>query len=189
MNLVVIFGPEAVGKMSVGHELATLTGMKLFHNHMTVDLALNFFEFGHPSFNRLVSVFRKTVFEEVAASDLPGLIFTFTWALDLEADKAFIDRGCEIFRAHEAQIYFVELEAELSQRLERNESEFRLTEKRSKRDVEKSRNLLLKNYEQHRFNSNDDFFYQENYLKIENTNLSAYEAAKRIADAFNFPRV
>jgi hypothetical protein len=33
MNLVVIFGPEAVGKMSVGHELATLTGMKLFHNH------------------------------------------------------------------------------------------------------------------------------------------------------------
>ena len=188
MNFVVIFGPEAVGKMSVGHELAKLTGFKLFHNHVTVDMGLNFFEFGHPGFNRLVSDFRKAVFEEVAASDLPGLIFTFTWALDLETDKAFIDRSCEIFRAREAHIYFVELEAELSRRLERNESEFRLTQKPSKRDIEKSRNILLKNYEHHRFNSNGDFFYQENYLKIENTNLSAYDAAQQIADAFNFPR-
>ena len=38
MKLILIFGPQAVGKMTVGQELATLTGLKLFHNHMTIDL-------------------------------------------------------------------------------------------------------------------------------------------------------
>lgn len=37
MHLVVIFGPPAVGKMTVGHEPAKLTGFKLFHNHMSVE--------------------------------------------------------------------------------------------------------------------------------------------------------
>jgi len=91
MKFVVLFGPPAVGKMSVGYELSRLTGLRLFHNHMTIDLVLPFFDFGHPSFQRLVGEFRRRVFEEVAASDLPGLIFTFVWALDLKADRKFID--------------------------------------------------------------------------------------------------
>src|SRR3954464_15058347 len=110
MKFVVIFGPSAVGKMSVGYELAKLTGLKLFHNHMTIDLVLTFFEFGDDRFNRLVSEFRRRVFEEVAASDLAGLIFTFVWALELESERKFIDDSCEIFRAKGAEIYFVELE-------------------------------------------------------------------------------
>ena len=44
MKFVVIFGPPAVGKMTVGQELAKLTGLKLFHNHMTIELVLNFFD-------------------------------------------------------------------------------------------------------------------------------------------------
>ena len=111
MKFVVIFGPPAVGKMTVGHELAKLTGLKLFHNHMTIELVLNFFDFNDPRFGKLVSEFRKRVFEEVAASELPGLIFTFVWALDLESDKDFIDRSCDIFRREGAEVYFVELAA------------------------------------------------------------------------------
>ncbi|MGB8510126.1 MAG: AAA family ATPase, partial [Pyrinomonadaceae bacterium] len=183
MKFIVIFGPPAVGKMSVGHELAKLTGLRLFHNHMTIDLVLSFFDFGQPQFHRLVSDFRRRVFEEVAASDLPGLIFTFVWALDSESDRAFIERSCDIFRERNAEIYFVELEAELSERLKRNESEFRLSQKPPKRDLEKSRERLLEDDRKHRLNSNGDFFYQENYLKIENTHLPAHEAARRIADA------
>ena len=187
MMFIVIFGPPAVGKMSVGHELAKLTGLKLFHNHMTIDLVLNFFEFGNPHFGQLVSEFRTRVFEEVAKSDLPGLIFTYTWALNLESDKAFIDRSCEIFRQQGAEIYFVELEAELGERLKRNESEFRLAQKAPKRDIEKSKQLLLADEETHRMNSDGDFFYQENYLKLENTNLSANEAAEKIVETFGLP--
>lgn len=188
MKFVVIFGPPAVGKMTVGHELSKLTGLKLFHNHMSIDLVLNFFEFGRPQFRRLVSEFRVRIFEEVAASDLHGLIFTFVWALDLESDRAFIDRACEIFRERGAEICFVELEADLSERLRRNETEFRLLHKSPKRDVEKSRALLLEDEKNHRLNSEGDFFYSENHLKINNTDLSAALVAQMIAERFGLPR-
>ncbi len=105
MNLLIIFGPPAVGKMTVGLELQTLTGMRLFHNHMTIDLVLNFFDFGHPQFKTLVGEFRRRIFEEVAISDLAGLIFTYVWALDHESDKAFIEQSCDIFRARGATVY------------------------------------------------------------------------------------
>jgi hypothetical protein len=185
MKFIVIFGPPAVGKMSVGHELAKLTGLKLFHNHMTIDLVLNFFDFGHERFHRLVAEFRRRVFEEVAASELPGLIFTFVWALDQDSDRKFIESSCDIFREKSAKIYFVELEAELSERLKRNESEFRLSQKPPKRDIEKSRERLLDDSTKYKLNSNGDFFYKENYIKINNTDLSAHEAAQRIVETFS----
>ena len=37
MKLVIIFGNLAVGKMTVGQELAKITNLKLFHNHMTIE--------------------------------------------------------------------------------------------------------------------------------------------------------
>jgi len=188
MKFLVIFGPPAVGKMTVGYELAKLTGLRLFHNHMTIELVLNFFDFGEPQFHTLVSEFRRRIFEEVAAGNLPGLIFTFVWALDLESEKAYIERSCDIFREKGADIYFVELEAELSERLRRNESEFRLSRKFSKREVEKSKARLLEDDKKHKFNSNDDFF-RDNYLKINNTKLSAEEAARLIVDEFGFHSV
>ncbi len=75
MKLVVIFGPPAVGKMAVGRELAKLTGFKLFHNHMTIELVIEFFDYGTPKFNILNQEFRRRIFEEVASSDLPGYDF------------------------------------------------------------------------------------------------------------------
>lgn len=185
MKFIIIFGPPAVGKMSVGQELAKITGLKLFHNHMTIELVLNFFDFEDPRFQKLVSEFRRRVFDEVAASELPGLIFTFVWALDLESDMKFIDSSCEIFREKGADVYFVELEAELCERLKRNEAPSRLSEKPSKRDVKSSRELLLEHDEKYRFNSSGDFFYTNNYLKINNTHLSAHETALRIVERFN----
>ncbi|SCC34198.1 Uncharacterized protein BW664_02852 [Bacillus mycoides] len=38
MKFILIFGPQAVGKMTVGQELAKITDLKLFHNHMKIDL-------------------------------------------------------------------------------------------------------------------------------------------------------
>jgi len=90
MQFVVIFGPPASGKMTVGLELAKITGFKLLHNHMTIDFIIRFFDFGSPKFVKLNSEFRKRIIEEVASSDLPGLIFTYVWGLEQEADKRFI---------------------------------------------------------------------------------------------------
>jgi len=186
MNFVVIFGPPAVGKMTVGYELAKLTGMKVFHNHMTIDPILEFFPYGHEKFNKLVSEFRQRIFEEVAASDLPGMIFTYVWALEQEGDKRQIDSYCEIFKKQGAGIYFVELEAGLDERLERNKSDFRLSKKTSKRNIARSEANLISTDEQYKMNSTEDFFYKENYIKINNTSLDPQETAHKIVAVFGF---
>ena len=103
----------------------------------------DFFDFGQPPFGRLVSEFRRRIFEEVASSELPGLIFTFVWALNLESEKEFIEQTSEIFRNKGGETYFVELEADLSERLHRNETDFRLSQKPPKRNLENSRGHLL----------------------------------------------
>ena len=187
MELVILFGPPAVGKMAVGMELERLTGLRLFHNHMTIDLVLPFFEFGEPAFHRLVGEFRTRIFEEVAASALPGLVFTFVWALEDERDRAFIDRSCEISRARAARIHFVELAATLEERLRRNETELRLAEKRPKRDLERSRRNLLALEEGHRMNTDGDFFYPEQWLRIDNTHLPPDAVARQIVDTLGLP--
>jgi shikimate kinase len=43
MKLVFIFGNSAVGKMTVGQELAKITELKLFRNHMTIEPVLEIF--------------------------------------------------------------------------------------------------------------------------------------------------
>jgi hypothetical protein len=186
MQFVVIFGPPAVGKMTVGYALAQQTGLKLFHNHMTIELVLNFFPFGHPQFGKLIGEFRRRILEEVAASDLPGLIFTYVWALDDQGDKTELDAYCTIFRQHGGQVYFVELEATLDERLKRNRTEFRLAQKPSKRNFARSQDNLLDAETRYKLNSTNDFFYQENYIKVDNTNLSAVDTSKVIIEHFGF---
>ena len=97
-----------------------------------------------------------------------------------------MDSYSEIFRRNGAEIYFVELEADLNERLERNKGEFRISKKPSKRDTSRSEKNLLNTESQYKMNTDDDFFYRENYVKIKNTNLSPEETAKRIVEAFGF---
>lgn len=86
MKFMLIFGPQAVGKMTVGQDLAKLTDLKIFHNHITIDLVSPFFDYSTKEAKRLVSLFRNEIFEEVSKSDLYGMIFTYVWAFDLQSD-------------------------------------------------------------------------------------------------------
>ncbi|MCP4359117.1 MAG: AAA family ATPase [Chloroflexi bacterium] len=185
-KLLILFGPPAVGKMTVGKELSEMTGLKLFHNHMTIELVLLFFEFGSPPFGRLVGEFRCMILEEVAQSDLPGLIFTYVWALDQESDREFIDSLTDIFQQVGADIFYVELRASQEERLARNKTEYRLSQKPTKRDLDFSEQNLLESDTTYQLNSEGDFFYQSNYLKIDNTHLSAKETAQQIKAHFGW---
>lgn len=76
MRLVFLHGPPAVGKLTVARELAALTGLPLFHNHLAVDLLTAVFEFGTPPFVRLREELWLGVFREAARARV-SLIFTF----------------------------------------------------------------------------------------------------------------
>ncbi len=187
--LVMVVGPPAVGKMTVGHALAERTGFRLFHNHHTIDLVLRFFPYGTPSFRRLVGEFRRRVFEEVAASDLPGLIFTYVWAFDDETDAAAVEGYAGPFRARGSRVVFVELETTQAERLRRNETEFRLAEKPFKRDLAQSRQQLLDTDERYRLNSRGEFDGRSDYLRIDNTTLEASSVADQVIVHFALPRI
>ena len=187
MDFIVIFGPPAVGKMTVGHALSQRTGMPLFHNHLTIDLVLRFFPYGTPAFERLVGSFRTQIFDEVVESQLPGLIFTYVWALDQPEDKAFIDQAVQIMTRHGGRVCFVELAAAQAVRVERNTTPFRLANKAPKRNLEHSHANLLKADLRYRLNSTGDFFYPGQHLRIANDDLEPETVAEQVIAHFGLP--
>ncbi|MDF9841664.1 MULTISPECIES: AAA family ATPase [unclassified Paenibacillus] len=183
MKLIIVFGPQASGKMTIGHELEKITELKLFHNHMTIELLVPFFGFS-PEMWRLVDKFRQDIFETAAGSGLYGMIFTYVWAFDLQNDWDYIESVCRIIEDRGGEVYLVELETALEERLERNKTPHRLEHKPTKRDVARSEQNLLQTMEQHRLNSHEGEITRERYLRINNTSLSAAEVAQRIKESF-----
>jgi len=187
MSLVIIIGPPAVGKMTVGLELEKLTGFRLFHNHVSIDVAAKFFAPEEPSFGRIIGTIRRVVMEEVAASRLWGLIFTYVWNFNDPRDAAAIMRCAEIFAAHGRQTYYVELEAAQDERERRNVSELRLALKPSKRDIEASQAQLQRLSSRYKTNSTDELRDRDYYLRIDNTNMPPTDAATLIQRSFKLP--
>jgi len=184
MKFVLIFGPQAVGKMTVGQELEKITDLKLFHNHMTIELVSPFFSYGTAEGKRLVSVFRQEIFEAVSKSDLYGLIFTYVWAFDAQADWDYVDSVCGLFESRGADIYFVELEADLNERIERNKTPNRLAHKPTKRNIELSERRFRDTESKCRLNSLEGEITQKNYMRIDNTAIGPAEVAKTIKTSF-----
>ena len=124
------------------------------------------------------------IFEEVAKSDLEGLIFTWIWRFDLESEEEYYNTVTDIFRKQGAEVYLVELEAELEERIRRNETENRLNNKPTKRNIEWSKKDLIKGAKEYRLNSLPGEVKEKNYLRINNTNISAEDVAKMIKEKF-----
>ena len=188
MDLVVIIGPQAVGKMTVGRELEKRMDARLLYNHETIDLFAKFLDYGEETF-RLSDQTRKELFKAFVknkTNKVASIIFTVVVAFDLKEDVEFLQEISDIFLNADGRVFFVELEADLETRLERNVGESRLAAKPSKRNVEFSRNELLKTHEKHRLNSLpnevDERFQPVNYLRINNTYLEPEETAERIAE-------
>lgn len=184
MKLVLLFGPQAVGKMTVGQELEKTTRLKLFHNHMTIDLVSHFFDYSTPEGKRLVNLFRQEIFGAVSKSELEGMIFTFVWLFDNEKDWNYVRDLAELFESQGAEVFYVELEADLTERLKRNITPNRLEHKPFKRNLEWSENDVRSSAEKYRLNSHDGEIPYNNYMKINTMDLSAEETAKIIREKF-----
>ena len=191
MKLLFIFGAHAAGKMTVGQQVAKITPMKLFHNHMTIEPVIELFG----AYNGAVTErLRQVVFEEFARTDNYGLIFTFIWAFEEPHDTEYVRWLTRLYQDAGAQVDYVELVCPQEVRLVRNRTENRLKEKASKRDVELSEARMLSSESRHRCNSEPGEvcgklgIAPERYLRIDNTHLSPDEAAERIVQHFGYDR-
>src|SRR5215471_10423720 len=180
--LLFVVGPPAVGKMSVGQAIAERTGLRLFHNHISIELALRYFGYGTPAFRRIDGAIRRLVLGEVAASDLSGLVFTFVWAFDLPEEQEYVDECARPFRERGGRVLFVELEATQAERLKRAAGVSRLAAKPSRRD-------LLDDDARYQLNSGGKFGERPDYLRINNTLLTPGEVAERVIEHFALPRL
>ena len=184
-KFIQIIGPQAVGKMTVGQELSKITGYKLFYNHMTIEMVRLIFDYDKEVYHKMNKLIRLETFKEFAKSNQKGIIFTgcFDFGKDRDEELAETKAWMDLYE----ETYTIELETTLEERLKRNKTENRLKHKASKRDLVWSENELLSSMKKHRLNSKpgegEKLF--ENYMKIDNTNISAEEVAKMIKEKFD----
>ena len=181
LKLVFIIGNAAVGKMTVGQELMKLTGLRLFHNHMTIEPVIDIFGYFDGNVTKQL---REVIFREFAKSNNDGMIFTFMWAFDMPSDWEYLEWVKSFFTPYGTEFYYVELVADREVRMQRNVTENRLEHKASKRDIEASSARLLRDDAAHRMESLPGEIPFENYIKIDNTELSPETVALMIRERF-----
>jgi hypothetical protein len=74
-TLLYIYGPPASGKLTVATVLAELTGLSLFHNHLSVDAVGCVLPFGSKPFTEVLHRLRLDMFQTAARAGI-SLIFT-----------------------------------------------------------------------------------------------------------------
>ncbi|USQ80534.1 AAA family ATPase [Ornithinimicrobium faecis] len=187
MHLVVIFGPPAVGKMTIGRRVVERSQFRLFHNHAMIEPLLEVFDYGTPPFRRLIGALRQQVVEEAAAAGT-DLVMTYVWGLEIPEDAEEIAQQISPYVDRGAAISFVELAAGLDTRLQRNRTEHRLAEKRSKRDVEWS-DSNVREMQRHVMNTGGDqdadlpglrLLRQHPHLRVDTSELAPEQSAERI---------
>jgi cytidylate kinase len=183
-NLIIVCGPQAVGKMTVAESLRDKLKYNMTMNHDSIEISDRIFGFNTPAQREFGGIFRQQVFDLAVKHDV-DLIFTYVCAFDMPSEREYLDSLAAQFEATGGQFYLIELRADLETRLERNVTPHRMERKPSKRDVEWSRNNLLRDAEKYRLNSNEDEIWYKNHLKIDNTNLSPDEVADIVIRTFS----
>lgn len=177
MKLVVIHGAPGVGKLTTARALAALTGFRVFHNHLTFDLAKAVFDFPTPPFARLAEAVRLATLESAAREKLPGLIFTFGYASP--EDDAFVERMVRVVERHGGELAFVRLYCDTATHEQRV-----LTDERRRfgkiTSVEALRGALA------RWNFTRTVRAGET-LEVDNSTLEADAVARSIASHFLLP--
>jgi len=178
MKLIFLYGPPAVGKFTVARELASLTGFKLFDNHLTIDVVTSIFQHGSiPYFSALRKI-RFSLLEEAAQANLPGLIMTYVYS---PSRLAAVSQYVKVMERNGGEICFVRLYCDRTLLAQRVANEDR--RKRGKIVSEVMLNEKLKELE-------DPFaaIVDRESLGLDAGRLSPLEAAEVIQRHYDLPQ-
>lgn len=184
-DLIVIIGPQAVGKMTIGEKLKEKIGYTLMTNHDSIEIALRIFSSNKDAKLKLKSKIREDVFNICLENNI-SIIFTFVVDFNTNEDILYLNELKNKFEKTGGHFYLIELEADLQTRLDRNKTPHRLECKPSKKNIEWSDKELIDSMNIYRMNSIKGEIKFENYIKINNTNLSPNDVCDIIINKFNF---
>jgi deoxyadenosine/deoxycytidine kinase len=175
MRLLFLYGPPAVGKLTVAKELQEKLGYKLLYNHMIINIVDDLFPFHHPSRRILTREFRFRIIEEALKNDL-NLIITAGTA-GSHSLFAYFSQLVDLVEKNGGEVHMVHLTADHETLLQRVEDEFR--KKHGKNFGKKEMQETLGKYT----NLFDKFPHKE-HITLDTRKLTPEEAASRIIDHF-----
>jgi len=169
-RLVFLYGPPAVGKLTIARAIAARQPFKIVHTHLTIDPVTEVLPFGTDAFWRVVGGFRQTLVAAAAEEGI-DLVFTFVFA---PGDEQLVADIARPFHQAGGRVVFVRLHAPREVLLQR----VREGSRRDHKKVTDAATLerLLDRYE--------DFTatVEGEGLSIETDVISAEEAAAQILD-------
>jgi hypothetical protein len=112
MRLIFIYGQAASGKLTVARQLAEMTGLALFHNHLVVDAVGAVFPFGSEAFVRLREQFWLAVVKDAVTL---GRSLIFTFAPEASVAPDFPERMRSLVEASGGTVTFVKLQVSESE--------------------------------------------------------------------------
>ena len=181
---IFIIGAPASGKMTIGQELSRLMAATLFYNHQAIDFALEIY---HDFTEEMWEFVRGITFSflGVSARNHRSVILTDVIDFSNQYQLLYLKKIQDLLDDYHQEILFVELETSLEERLRRNRTENRLKYKPLKRHIEISEREILETTETLQLNSQHQPNELHHYFKINNTSLTAKEAAKQIQNKMN----
>ena len=170
MKLIYLYGPPAVGKLTIANKISELTGIKVFNNNLTSDLVWNLFGRYEGEW-QLINKLREEIVEEASRLNT-SLIFTGTYTKEGDGDDKDIKEIIQLVEKHNGKVEFVQILADRTELIRRvnNISRFdfqKLTDPQ----------ILIKLLDNEDFISRIPFV---DSLQITNTNLSIDESANII---------
>lgn len=187
MKLIIIFGPEAVGKTTVAYELSKYTNLKFYNDKMLIDLQYKVI--GEDD-SYLTHKLCGELLHRFAHSNNEGLVMPYKWDLSNYAEDDYIEYIKNIFkRAYPNNLEFclIELMASKEVRDQRNNSPMRkfLKGQDSFPPIDEIESPL------NRYNSFPDEFHNNSdhkYLCIDTERLTVSDVKRKIMTELNLYR-
>lgn len=178
-KLILLFGPQATGKMTVAQDVCSSNNFGMIHNHMIIDMMKHLYGYGTDAFHKeRVNITNFLLLS--ALSNNVDMILTKTFNFNDENDINYFNNINSFVDENIIKFYLIELSSDLKTRLARNKTDNRLKNKPSKRDVNLSDKRLIQTDKTFNYVLPHEYAKKNHYLQIDNSNLSVTDTTNKI---------